>query len=90
MADVSDLSGVTGTAITEAQVLGIIARIDLNIYNLLAGKWDLVDYAEFGLAGHRKDPTKMVEALKGLKSMYQSQLDDLPAEYTSQFDDPAI
>ena len=45
MADLNDLSSVSGTELTEAQIKGILAQIDLDITNLLRdGKLSALNY----------------------------------------------
>lgn len=90
MADVSDFTSVSGEDLTEAQLKGILRRIDLNIYNILDGKWSAVDYAEFGGTGHRKDPTKLLAQLRELRASYKAMLDEFPAEEWTQYDNPEL
>jgi len=90
MADVPDLTGISATPHTAAQLQAIINRIDVNLYNMLANKWDLVDYAEFGMTGHKKEPSKMLEQLRALRRFYLDLLQEIPAEYYTQYDDPSV
>lgn len=89
MTDISSVSDIPdGEDLTEAQMKAIINRIDRNIYNLLAGKWDLVPYAEFGEAGHRKDPDKLIKSLRELRDYWEKRLHELPYNHISVLDDP--
>ena len=88
MADITDFSSVSGEELSEAQILGIINRIDLNVFNILANKWDAVPYAEFGSAGHRKDPDKLLKELRQLRAMYVAKLQEIPAFEVTVWDDP--
>lgn len=90
MADVANLDGISGTPHTAAQIQAIINRIDVNIYNCLAGKWDLVDYAEFGSAGHKMEPSKMLEQLRKWREYYVTLLQEIPVEVYTQWDDPSV
>ncbi len=90
MADVSNFDNVSADALTEAQIQGIIRRIELNIYNILAGKWDAVDYAEFGDAGHRRDGTKLLAELRQQLAFWQGRLDSLPVFEVTEWDDEAV
>lgn len=90
MADVLDFTGVTAEELTEAQIRGIIRRIDLNIYNILADKHGATPYAEFGQAGHRADPDKGLKTLYELRKSYELMLNQVPCELHSVYDDPDV
>lgn len=89
MADISSINSIPdGSDLTEAQIKGIINRIQINLFNLLEGKWDLLPYAEFGEAGHRADPDKLAKELREQLKYWTQQLRELPASEISVLDDP--
>lgn len=89
MTDITSITEIPdGDDLSEAQMKAIVNRIDVIIFNVLAGKWDLVPYAEFGEAGHRKDPDKMIAALKSLREMWVLKMRELPFNGISVLDDP--
>lgn len=90
MPDVSDFNDVSADALTESQIQGIIRRIDLNIYNILRNKWDAVDYAEFGTAGHRQDGTKLLAELREQRKFYAGLLEELPVFEVTEWDDEDV
>ncbi len=89
MADISSFSGVSGSDLTEAQILGILERINLNIYNLLDNKHTIGFRQEHGTAGFQMDYGQALRELRELKKHYESLLSDVPELQVSIFDDPA-
>ncbi|MCH7688662.1 MAG: hypothetical protein IH899_18595, partial [Planctomycetes bacterium] len=64
MADLSDLSSVSGSELTEAQIKGILAQIDLDITNLLRdGKLSALRYGLAGPGGQTTDRAANLKAL---------------------------
>lgn len=88
MADISSFDGVSADPLTEDQINAIIVRIDLNIYNLLANKYDLMPHQEHGSAGHSSDPDKLVAELRKTREMYVAMLDQIPVMEITELDDP--
>lgn len=87
MADVSEIPD--GSELTAAQCDAMISRISLNIYNIMAGKWDALDHAEFGAVGKKVEPTKLLAELREQLKLWK----DLRAgfdtyEEISVYDDP--
>lgn len=97
MAEISTLSGLEGTQITEEQLLALIRRCDIALNNLLfgGGTWGAVDYQEFGPAGHKTTPSVLIEQIRKTREMWMHLLNH-PEErgdyafYISQWDDPAL
>ena len=80
MADLTDLSSVNGTALTEQQIRGILAQIDLDITNLLRdGKLSALKYALPGKAGRTADRAGNLQALLEARDYYRKLLEGLPA-----------
>lgn len=80
MADLTDLTGVSGDELTEDQIRGILAQIDLDIMNLVReGKLSALRY---GVAGHGRQLTDRAANLKALREArqyYEKLLRELPA-----------
>lgn len=85
MADLTDLSLVSGDDLTEDQIKGILAQIDLDIMNLVRdGKLSALRY---GLAGQRGQPTDRATNLRALltaRSHYEKLLKSLPSWEVSE------
>jgi len=90
MADVTDITTISGSELTETIILGLRERWLLNVHNILANKWDAIDYAEFGSAGHRKDTSKFLAIAKAWVEFYTSLLGEVPEQQTTIWDDPGI
>jgi hypothetical protein len=79
MADLTDLSTVTGEELTEEQIRGILAQIDLDITNLVRdGKLSALKY---GLAGHdglKTDRSSNLRALLEARAHYERLLNSRP------------
>ncbi len=88
MADLNDLSSVSGTELTETQIKGILAQIDLDITNLLRdGKLSALKYGLAGQGGQSTDRAANLKALLEARSLYEQLLMSRPSWETSQFDD---
>lgn len=80
MADLTDLSGVSGEELTESQLRGILAQIDLDIMNLVReGKLSALKYALGGAAGQQTDRAANLRALLEARSHYERLLAARPA-----------
>lgn len=85
MADLSDLSSVSGEQLTESQIRGILAQIDLDIVNLARdGKLAALKYALPGGAGRSADRAVNLKMLLETRDYYQKLLQSLPSWETSQ------
>lgn len=72
MADLTDVSQLSGSSLTDDQIDGILNRLDLRIINLIDGdgKYALLPVEEVGLAGFKTDPTKLLDALLRARKAY--------------------
>ena len=85
MSDLTDLSSLTGTELTEAQIRGILAQIDLDITNLLRdGKLSALKYGLAGQAGGTTDRAANLRALLDARRNYERLLHALPSWEVSQ------
>ncbi len=85
MADLTDLSSVSGVELNEEQIRGILEQIDLDILNLLRdGKLSALKYGLPGPAGQQTDRAANLHALLAARDHYQSLLAGCPAWVTSQ------
>ncbi len=85
MSDLPDLSTVTGSELTETQLRGILAQIDLDVTNLLRdGKLAALKYSLPGGAGLGADRAANLQALLAARQEYQRLLEALPSWTTSQ------
>lgn len=79
MPDLSDLSTVSGEELTEEQIRGILAQVDLDITNLVRdGKLSALKY---GLAGHdglKTDRATNLRALLEARAHYERLLESRP------------
>jgi hypothetical protein len=79
MADLTDLSGVAGEDLTESQIRGILAQIDLDIVNLVRdGKLSALKYAIGGAAGQQTDRAANLQALLSARAHYERLLSAQP------------
>jgi hypothetical protein len=86
MTDLPDLSQTTGEPLTESQICGILAQIDLDILNLLRdGKLAALKYSAPG-AGPQTDRAANLQALLHARESYQKLLHNLPLWRTSAAD----
>lgn len=97
MAEISSLGSLEGEYITETQILAMIAKCDLAIHNILFGNgtYGAMPYQEFGAAGHKGEPDKLVAIILETKTHYMDMLENPEkrgdfAMLYSQFDDPAL
>lgn len=87
MTDLTDLSSVEGTALTEAQINGILNQIDLDITNLVRdGKLSALNYATGGQAGRSADRAGNLRALLEARAHYQKLLENFPSWNVNVFD----
>lgn len=83
--DLPDLSMVSGAELTEEQLRGIVAQIDLDVTNLLRdGKLSALRYGTPGDAGALTDRASNLRALLEARTQYQNLLESRPAWITSQ------
>lgn len=69
--DLTDLTGMEGEALTEKQIDGILAQIDLDIANLLRdGKLAAVKYSVPGAGGRSTDRAANLQALLEARKYY--------------------
>ena len=86
MTDLDSLEEITGDDITEAQVKGILAQIDLDITNLVRdGKLSALNYAVGGQAGRTADRAGNLRALLDARTHYQQLLERIPSWNVNQF-----
>ena len=85
MPDLTDLTSVTGTDLSEDQIKGILAQIDLDIVNLLRdGKLSALKYGLIGQRGHLTDRAANLRALLQARAQYEQLLKSLPSWEVSQ------
>lgn len=87
MADLTDLSSISGSDLTEDQIKGILAQIDLDITNLLRdGKLSALSYGVRGPGpgGHLTDRAANLKALLAARRYYERLLNSLPSWEVSQ------
>lgn len=85
MTDLPDLSSVSGDDLSEAQIKGILAQIDLDITNLLRdGKLSALKYGTQGEGGQTTDRGANLKALLEARSHYHQLLQSLPSWEVSQ------
>ena len=90
MSDLTDLEAVTGDDLTEEQIKGILAQIDLDITNLVReGKLSALNYSVGGQAGRTADRAGNLRALLDARTCYQQLLDRMPSWNVSTFE-PAV
>jgi hypothetical protein len=88
MADIANFDAVAGAARTAAQLLGLIEKIDLAIYNLInTGKDAGINYT----VGDRSvDRDGYLQWLLSARKTYVLQLASLPAWEATVYDDPDV
>ncbi len=85
MTDLPDLSSVSGTDLSEAQIKGILTQIDLDITNLLRdGKLSALKYSTQGEGGQATDRSANLKALLETRKHYEQLLQSLPCWEVSQ------
>ena len=83
--DLPDLSTLSGTELTPAQLYGILGQIDLDIANLLRdGKLAALRYGVGGPAGSQTDRAANLQALLAAREHYQQLLASQPASVITQ------
>lgn len=88
MADLTDLENVSGNELSEEQIKGILAQIDLDITNLVReGKLSALNYTVGGQAGRTADRAGNLRALLEARTHYQKLLDRLPSWNISTFEE---
>jgi hypothetical protein len=88
MADITDFDGVAGTPRTAAQLLAIIEKIDLAIYNLL--HTDKNAGISYRIGDRTIDRDGYLLWLLDARKTYERQLAALPAWETTVYDDPDL
>lgn len=85
MADLSDLNGIEGTPLDEAQIQAILNQIDLDVLNLLRdGKLAASKYTMTGPRGELMDRASGLLALLSAREKYEALLKSLPSWEVSQ------
>ncbi len=88
MSDLTNLDDVTGQPLTEAQIRGILAQIDLDILNLARdGKLAALKYSTAGDGAPASDRAANLQALLAARKHYETLLQALPVWETSQGED---
>ncbi|QDT52156.1 hypothetical protein Pan44_01650 [Caulifigura coniformis] len=83
--DLPDLTSVSGQELSDEQLQGILALIDLDITNLLRdGKLSALRYGTPGGAGALTDRSVNLRALLEARRQYQGRLENRPAWVTTQ------
>ena len=83
--DLPDLTSVSGQELTDDQLRGILAQVDLDITNLLRdGKLSALKYAAPGEDGGQTDRAANLRALLETRRQYQALLDSRPAWIATQ------
>ena len=83
--DLPDLSSVSGNDLSDEQLRGILAQIDLDITNLLRdGKLSALRYGTPGDQGALTDRAANLRSLLEARSMYQKLLESRPTWITTQ------
>ncbi|MFQ5732301.1 MAG: hypothetical protein ACE5KM_10145 [Planctomycetaceae bacterium] len=79
MADLTDLTTVSGDDLTEAQMRGILAQIDLDVMNLVReGKLSALRYRTVGQDGQFTDRATNLRALLAARKHFEELLNALP------------
>lgn len=87
MTDLTDLENVSGNELSEEQIKGILAQIDLDITNLVReGKLSALNYSVGGQAGRTADRAGNLRALLEARTYYQKLLDRLPSWNINTFE----
>lgn len=80
MNEVAELSEIAGQSITEPQIRGILAQIDLDITNLVReGKLSALKYGIPGNAGLQTDRAANLRALLEARKHYEGLLRAMPS-----------
>jgi hypothetical protein len=94
MTEINSLGSITGEQITEEQLLGLIAKCDVAIHNILFanGTFGALDIKEYGPAGFQSETSKLLQELRKTRELYMDLLThpELRGDYAiliSQWDD---
>jgi hypothetical protein len=80
MPDLTDLTTLSGDDLSEAQIKGLLAQIDLDITNLVReGKLSALKYRTVGQDGQETDRAANLRALLAARKHYEGLLRSLPA-----------
>ncbi len=88
MADITTFDGISAGARTAAQVLAIIEKIDLLVYNLLS--MDKNACVSYRIGDRVIDRDGYLLWLLDARKTYEKQLAALPAWETTVYDDPDV
>ncbi len=88
MADITSFDGVSGSARTAAQLLAIIEKIDLAIYNLL--NTDKSAGVSYRIGDRTIDRDGYLLWLLNARKTYERQLASLPEWQATVYDDPDL
>lgn len=88
MADITNFDGVSGAARTAAQLLAIIEKIDLAVYNLL--NTDKNAGVSYRVGDRSYDRDGYLRWLLEARKEYQQQLAALPSWEETVYDDPDL
>ena len=88
MADISNFDGISGSFRTAAQLLAIIEKIDLAVYNLL--NTDKSAGVSYRVGDRTYDREGYLRWLLDARKTYQQQLESLPAWEETVYDDPDV
>lgn len=88
MPDISSFDGITGQPRTAAQLLAILEKIDLAIYNLL--NEDKNAGISYRIGDRSVDRAGYLRWLLEARRLYTQQLSALPAWEVSIYDDPDL
>jgi len=87
MSDLPDLSTVQGTELSNDQLRGILAQIDLDLMNLVRdGKLAALRYGVGGTAGQQMDRAENLRGLLAARDYYQKLLNVQPGWTVSRAD----
>lgn len=90
MTDLTDLGNIAGADLSEAQIKGILAQIDLDITNLVRdGKLSALNYSVGGQAGRTADRAGNLRALLDARTHYQQLLERIPSWNVNQSAEPS-
>ena len=89
MTDLDSLEDISGIDLSEKQIKGILAQIDLDITNLVRdGKLSALTYSVGGQAGRTADRAGNLRALLDARTQYQQLLERIPSWNVNQFEEP--
>lgn len=83
--DLPDLTTVSGSELTDDQIRGVLAQIDLDLMNLVRdGKLSALKYGVNGPAGMQTDRAANLQALLLARDQYQQLLNQRPVWIATQ------